>query len=64
MDKIHITDIKVGDTILHNGELKTVCANNIGRDPFMGVSLFGDSYRSGRILVDRIQPSEINNFLN
>ena len=43
----HISDIKAGDTVEHNGELRTVCNNNIKRDPFMGTSIFGDTYRCG-----------------
>lgn len=52
--KVHISQIKSGDTILHNGQITTVCKNNIKHDSFMGTTLFGDSYRSGRILVTKI----------
>ena len=34
--EIHISNIKSGDTVYHNGELKTVCRNNIKYDSFMG----------------------------
>lgn len=51
---VHITDIVPGDTILHDGILKTVCRNNIKYDSFMGTSIFGDSYRSGRIPVKKV----------
>lgn len=43
----HISEIKTGDTVLHDGELKTVCANNIKRCDLMGITLFGDSYLLG-----------------
>lgn len=48
-----ITNIKAGDTVLHNGHLKTVSACNIGHDKFLGVTLFGDSYRCGREMVKK-----------
>lgn len=32
---VHISEIKAGDTILHNGELRTVCHNNILFDKFI-----------------------------
>lgn len=47
VQKTHISDIRQGDTVIHNGILTTVCGNNIKRDPFMGTSIFGDCYHSG-----------------
>lgn len=44
---IHISTIRSGDTIEHNGRLMTVCGKDIKNDPFMGTTIFGDSYRSG-----------------
>lgn len=43
----HISEVKTGDTILHNGEVKTVSGNNIKCNPFIGKTLFGDSYNLG-----------------
>ena len=43
----HISLIKAGDTIEHNGELRTVCKSNISRTEFLGTTLFGDSYNCG-----------------
>lgn len=43
----HITDIKPGDTVLHNGLVCTVTASNLSRGDFMGALLFGDSYSLG-----------------
>ena len=43
----HIDLIQPGDTILHEGELKTVTESNIGRGAFMGTTIFGDSYHLG-----------------
>ena len=53
-EKTHISNINVGDTIMHNGEMKTISGNNLKRDSFMGTTLFGDSYHIGYKLVDRI----------
>ena len=54
MEKIHISEIKFGDAILHNGEIKTVCVKDIKDNTFMGRTIFGDSYKLGRTLVTRI----------
>jgi hypothetical protein len=54
MKQAHISTIKAGDTILHNGEVKTVSGNNIKRCSFMGTTLFGDSYHAGHKLVTKI----------
>jgi hypothetical protein len=43
----HISMITVGDTILHNGEVKTVSGHNIKYNSFIGITLFGDSYNLG-----------------
>ena len=47
--------IRVGDTIVHRGEIRTVSGNNIKRNRFMGTTLFGDSYRLGYKKVVRIR---------
>jgi len=44
---VHISTIKAGDTILFDGDIKTVSPNNIKKCEFMGTSLFGDSYHMG-----------------
>lgn len=49
--KTHIDMIRSGDTVLHNGELRTVCNSDIKRGGFMGTTLFGDSYRLGNAPV-------------
>lgn len=53
-EEVHISKIKAGDTIMHNGVLTTVSGNNIKTCSFMGITLFGDSYRSGYKKVTRI----------
>lgn len=51
--KVHISEIKSGDTILHEGKMQTVCNSNI-KHGFMGISIFGDSYNLGNKLVTKI----------
>jgi hypothetical protein len=60
----HIADIRVGDTIEHHGVIKTVCHNNIKHDKFLGITLFGDSYKLGyqsvkKVVVEHARP--VNN---
>ena len=51
---VHISQILVGDTIEHDGEIKTVSGNNIKRNSFMGITLFGDSYNLGTKTVNKV----------
>jgi hypothetical protein len=53
-ESIHISRIITGDTIIHEGELKTVNANHIKKDSCMGLTLFGDSYNLGTKLVIKV----------
>lgn len=50
--KTHIDMIRPGDTVLHNGELRTVCKSDLKRCGLMGTSLFGDCYRLGNAPVE------------
>lgn len=50
----HIKDIKKGDLILHDGEVKTVCKSDINFCSFMGVSVFGDNYYFGYKPVEKV----------
>lgn len=52
--EVHISKIKVGDTVIHHGQQRTVCARAFTYDSFVGVLLWGDSYNMGNILVKRI----------
>lgn len=47
-------EIKIGDTVVHNGVLRTVCKRAFSIDEFMGLLLWGDSYRLGYKLVERV----------
>ena len=53
--QIHISQIMVGDTVEHNGEMVTVGAKDIRGCAFMGRSIFGDSYNLGYKLVTKIR---------
>ena len=42
----NIKQIRVGDTVLHGGKLRTVSGTDLSCG-FMGICLFGDSYKLG-----------------
>jgi len=48
---MHISMIRPGDTVIHDGVMKTVSGQNIKHDSVMGRTIFGDSYKLGRELV-------------
>lgn len=52
---VHKSEIKNGDTVIHNGELKTVGKESITNDEFMGLLLFGDSYHLGYKMVELVE---------
>lgn len=52
--KVSIKDITVGDTVIHQGHMRTVGKNDIKRDPLFGVLLFGDSFNLGRTFIERV----------
>lgn len=52
---VHKSEIKIGDTVVHNGELRTVGKESITKDEFMGLLLFGDSYRMGCKMVELVE---------
>jgi hypothetical protein len=54
VESVHISQITVGDTIIHDGEMRTVNANNIKNDSFLGRSIFGDSYNLGTKKVIKV----------
>ena len=54
-EDVHISQIKSGDTVIHNGEIKTVSGTDLKSDKFMGTSLFGDTYNIGNKLVKRVK---------
>ncbi len=52
LEKRHISMIRPGDTVAHDGKLMTVCPKNLTHDSFLGYALFGDSYRGGHRPVE------------
>jgi hypothetical protein len=52
--KVHISVIRIGDTVEHNGIAKTVCSSNLTYDNFNGFRLWGDSYNLGYKPVTKI----------
>lgn len=57
-EMVHVSDIKIGDCIEHHGKFMTVCRNDIKKG-FMGITIFGDSYRLGRLPVVKATPVHI-----
>lgn len=52
---VHKDDIEIGDVIIcADGKMRTVCRNNIKYDSFMGLSIFGDTYRLGYEKVKKV----------
>lgn len=61
IEKVHISTIKNGDMILHlDGNIRTVnnCNIKIG---FLGLTIFGDSYKLGTVLVSKLIKVNQNN---
>ena len=55
INEVHISTIKVGDTIISkDGYMRTICQNNLGKG-FCGHTINGDSYKSGTELVKKVQ---------
>lgn len=57
----NISEIRAGDVVRHNGRDMTVGEKDIKAAGFMGVTLFGDSYKLGRepvivVIMDRALP--------
>ncbi|EBI1479306.1 hypothetical protein FKY29_21530 [Salmonella enterica] len=51
---VHISTVSAGDTVLHNGMLRTVGRKDIKRDDFFGLMLFCDSYNLGTVPVKKV----------
>jgi len=52
--EVHISTLKVGDTVKHDGKVMTLGKGNVKRCPFMGTSIYGDSYKIGRVPVKKV----------
>lgn len=62
--EVHISTIKVGDTVEYNGVLKTVGKESFGYAPLMGETLWGDSYKMGhqpvkKAIIHRAIPQKV-----
>ncbi|PXX23592.1 hypothetical protein EJ73_00581 [Hoylesella shahii DSM 15611 = JCM 12083] len=56
IEEVHKTAINAGDTILSdNGDTKTICAQDITLNSFVGRCICGDCYRLGYKLVKRVR---------
>jgi hypothetical protein len=52
---VHISTISNGDTVIHESKMRTVNAkDHISRSEFMGVTLFGDSFKLGTVLIEKV----------
>lgn len=51
----HKNDVKVGDTIIHHGSLRTMGKESFTNDQFMGRLILGDSYRLGYEMVHVVE---------
>lgn len=51
---VNISRISPGDTIVLDGKITTVNKENIKKCSFMGTTLFGDSYKLGSELVEKV----------
>ncbi|GCG54424.1 hypothetical protein [Escherichia coli] len=51
----HKNDVKIGDTIIHNGTLRTMGKESFTNDQFMGRLILGDSYRLGYQMVHVVE---------
>ena len=53
VEEVHISQIQSGDTILHDGDFRTLTDSYI-KTGFCGRSIWGDSYRAGTVKVKRV----------
>jgi len=53
-EQVSISKIRIGDTVIHEDVVTTVGRENIKYCSFMGMTIFGDSYRSGHKLITRV----------
>ncbi len=54
-ERVHISEITVGDTVYIDGVLRTVSRANFCPDGFMGPTLFGDSFHLGTKKITRVK---------
>jgi hypothetical protein len=54
-EDVHISKLRAGDMVVHDSCLKTVCSKDIRYNSFMGLTLWGDSYKLGTVPVRRLK---------
>ena len=54
IEEVNIASIKAGDTIEHEGVMRTVCHYDIRDGGFMGRTIFGDCYALGTKPVKKV----------
>lgn len=54
LEKVHISTINIGDTVMFDGHKKTVGVENLKQCSFMGHTLFGDSFNLGAKPVEKV----------
>lgn len=54
IEEININSVCSGDTVLHDDRICTVSNNDLRHSDFMGLTLFGDSYKLGTLPVLKI----------
>ena len=52
--KVHKDTINCGDMILFDGKIKTVCKKDIKYSEFMGITIFGNSFKLGYQLIKKV----------
>ncbi len=51
---VHISQIKHGDVIKFQNQFRTVNKKDIDYSNFMGISIWGDTFKLGRVLIERM----------
>jgi hypothetical protein len=63
-EMVHVSAIRSGDTVNRAGNAHTVCAKDIKRIVGIGITLFGDSYKLGTQLVQRVLIQQVRTQLS
>jgi len=59
--EVHISTISIGDSIICSDRFeRTVSKDNIKKDSFMGISIFGDTYKLGQTPCKKVIYEKIN----
>jgi hypothetical protein len=52
---VKLSELKIGDIVIHNGVEKTVTKRNLKYSKFMGTTFEGDSYNLGTKLIQKVR---------